>query len=211
MAAVHGSELIAETLSTLEVTRQKIKEIPGLDVLDETIIGSPGVAGWDPLRLTVDVRGTHITGHEFADLAFDLDIDYELATETVVVFAFGMGGSAAALAERLLGALAQVVTDLGETEEKPSVPFAVPPPWGPLEMSIRDAFLGPQEIVPFDAAEGRIACESLAAYPPGIPNVLPGERLTRETLDFIADTLAHGGKLRGASDRSLKTVRVVIE
>jgi arginine decarboxylase len=211
MAAVHGRELIAETLSTLEVTRQKIREIPGLGVLDESIIGSPGVAGWDPLRLTVDVRGTHITGHEFADLAFDLGIDYELATETVVVFTFGMGGSAAALADRLLEALAQVVRDLGGTEKKSSVPFAVPPPWGPLELSMRDAFLGPQEAVPFDSAEGRIACESLAAYPPGIPNVLPGERLTRETLDFIADTLAHGGKLRGASDRTLKTVRVVIE
>jgi arginine decarboxylase len=211
MAAVHGPELIAETLSTLEVTRQQIREIPGLDVLDESIIGSPGVTGWDPLRLTVDVRGTHITGHEFADLSFDLGMDYELATETVVVYTFGMGGSAAALAERLLGALAHVVRDIGETEEKPSVPFATPPPWGPLQLSMRDAFLGPQEAVPFDAAEGRIACESLAAYPPGIPNVLPGERLTRETLDFIADTLAHGGKLRGASDRTLETVRVVIE
>ena len=103
MAAVHGPDLIAETLSTLEVTRQKIREIPGLDVLDEKIIGSPGVAGWDPLRLTVDVRGTHVTGHEFADLGFDLGIDYELATETVVVFTFGMGGSAAALADQLLG------------------------------------------------------------------------------------------------------------
>jgi arginine decarboxylase len=211
MAAVHGPELITETLSTLELTRQAIREIPGLDVLDESIIGSPGVAGWDPLRLTVDVRGTNTTGHEFADLTFDLGIDYELATETVVVYTFGMGGSAAALAERLLGALAQVVRNLGETEKKPPVPFATPPPWGPLELSMREAFLGPQEAVPFDAAEGRIACESLAAYPPGIPNVLPGERLTRETLDFIADTLAHGGKLRGASDRTLKTVRVVIE
>jgi arginine decarboxylase len=211
MAAVHGPELITETLSTLELTRRAIREIPGLDVLDESIIGSPGVAGWDPLRLTVDVRGTNTTGHEFADLTFELGIDYELATETVVVYTFGMGGSAAALAERLLGALAQVVRDLGETASKPSVPFATPPPWGPLERSMRDAFLGPQEAVPFDAAEGRIACESLAAYPPGIPNVLPGERLTRETLDFIADTLAHGGKLRGASDRTLKTVRVVIE
>ena len=103
MAAVHGAELITETLSTLEVARQQIREIPGLDVLDERIIGSPGVAGWDPLRLTVDVRGTRVTGHEFADLAFDLGMDYELATETVVVFTFGMGGSAAALADRLLG------------------------------------------------------------------------------------------------------------
>lgn len=212
MAAVHGSGLIAETLATLRVTRQRIRDIPGLDVLDESLIGNPGVAGWDPLRLTVDVRGAHITGHRFADLIFDLGIDYELATETVVVFTFGLGGSAAALAEQLVAALEHVVGDLGGTDdEEPSVPFAVPPPWGPLEMSMRDAFLGPQEAVPFDAAEGRIACESLAAYPPGIPNVLPGERLTRETLDFIADTLAHGGKLRGASDRTLKTVRVVIE
>jgi lysine decarboxylase len=78
-------------------------------------------------------------------------------------------------------------------------------------MTPRAAFLGPQETVPFDEAEGRIASESLAAYPPGVPNVLPGERLSRATLDFIADSLAHGGQVRGASDRTLSTIRVVIE
>ena len=51
--------------------------------------------------------------------------------------------------------------------------------------------------------------ESLAAYPPGIPNVLPGERLTAETLDFIERTLEEGGYLRGPSDRTLRTLRVV--
>ena len=58
-------------------------------------------------------------------------------------------------------------------------------------------------------AVGRIAAESLAAYPPGIPNVLPGERLTAETLDYIQTALDHGGSLRGASDRKLRTIRVV--
>lgn len=66
-------------------------------------------------------------------------------------------------------------------------------------------------MVPFEQAEGRIAAESLAAYPPGVPNVLPGERLTAPTLSYIADSLAHGGLVRGASDRSLRTVRVVEE
>ena len=80
-----------------------------------------------------------------------------------------------------------------------------------LELAPRDAFLGPQEVVPFDAAEGRIAAESLAAYPPGVPNVLPGERLTRPTIAYIADSLAHGGLVRGASDRTLRTIRVVTE
>ena len=78
-------------------------------------------------------------------------------------------------------------------------------------MSPRDAFLGPQEAVPVGDAVGRIAAESLAAYPPGIPNVLPGERLTAETLDYIHTTLEHGGSLRGASDRKLDTIRVVVE
>lgn len=210
-AATRGSELLRETLATLVVVRRRIAGLPGLATLDESIVGSPGVAAWDPLRLTIDVRGTGITGHRFAALLFDLDIDVELATETVVVCAFGMGGSAAELAEALIAALEQVIGALGDPEEEATVPFASPPPWGPLEMTPRDAFLGPQEAVPFAAAEGRIASESLAAYPPGIPNVLPGERLTRETLDFIADTIEHGGHLRGATDRSLRTVRVVCE
>ena len=42
-------------------------------------------------------------------------------------------------------------------------------------------------------------------------NVLPGERLTSETLDYIEQTIAHGGSMRGASDRALRTLRVVVD
>ncbi len=76
-------------------------------------------------------------------------------------------------------------------------------------MSPREAFLGPQEPVAVKDAVGRIAAESLAAYPPGIPNVLPGERLTAETLRVHPDGDRPRGSLRGASDRKLRTIRVV--
>ena len=98
----------------------------------------------------------------------------------------------------------------GERDPEPEV-FAPPPPWGELVMTPREAFLGRQEVVPVREAVGRVAAESLAAYPPGIPNVLPGERLTVETLDYIQQALEHGGSLRGASDRELRTLRVVAE
>jgi arginine decarboxylase len=211
LAANHGEELLAETLAALRDARERIRRIEGLDVLDERLI-SPGVSGWDPLRLTVDVRATGTTGHRVATLLRETsDVFCELATETVVVGAFGMGGQAAPLADRFVAGLERVVAELGEHDPEHGVPFAVPPPWGPMAMIPRDAFLGPQEAVRLADAEGRIASESLAAYPPGVPNVLPGERLTRETLDFIADTLAHGGYLRGAADRTLETIRVVVE
>jgi len=211
LAQNHGEELLAETLATLRAARDRIRAIPGLDVLDERLI-SPGVSGWDPLRLTVDVRATGETGHRCAALLRDRsDVYCELATETVVVAAFGMGGEAAPLSNRFVAALERMVGELGTHDPGHGVPFAVPPPWGPMVMIPRDAFLGPQEAVPLEQAAGRIAAESLAAYPPGVPNVLPGERLTAATLAFIQETLSHGGHLRGASDRTLKTVRVAIE
>jgi arginine decarboxylase len=127
----------------------------------------------------------------------------------VVVAVFGIGERAEITGERLVTALEHAAKRIGEEEQEELPPFAEPPPWGPTELSPREAFLAGQEVVAFDAAEGRIAAESLAAYPPGVPNVLPGERLTRPTLDYIADSVAHGGLVRGASDRTLKTIRVV--
>jgi lysine decarboxylase len=189
-----------------------VKEIRGLDVLDESIAEHPSVYAWDPLRLTIDVRRTGVTGHEIATFMQERhNIWFELYAENVVVAVFGICEDVAESGARLLSGLRDASDELNVVGEVRSVQFAPPPPWGPTEMTPRAAFLGPAESVPFDDAEGRIASESLAAYPPGVPNVLPGERLTRETLDYIADSLAHGGQVRGASDRTLKTIRVVIE
>jgi lysine decarboxylase len=139
------------------------------------------------------------------------DTVVELASENVVVACFGLGEDAEASAGRLLAALEHAARAVGESEEEPVPKFAPPPPWGPLKMAPRDAFLSPHEAIPFGQAEGRIAAESLAAYPPGIPNVLPGELLTAETLEYIREALAHGDLVRGGGDRSLKTIRVVSE
>lgn len=211
-AAVRGEELLRETVTSLAELRARIVEMPGLDVLDERIVGRSGVFAYDPLRLVVDVRGIGATGHRVARLMREQDdINLELFSENVVVAVFGIGEHAGRTGERLVAALEHAVERVGEEEEEPLPPFAEPPPWGPTKLSPREAFLAPQEVVPFERAEGRIAAESLAAYPPGVPNVLPGELLTAPTLDYISDSVAHGGLVRGASDRTLKTVRVVCQ
>jgi arginine/lysine/ornithine decarboxylase len=123
-----------------------------------------------------------------------------------------MGEDTVATGERLVAALHRAVETLSAEERDPAAEtFAAPPLWGELAMTPREAFLSTQQVVPLESAVGRVAAESLAAYPPGIPNVLPGERLTAETLEYIRQTIDHGGSLRGASDRSLHTLRVVAE
>jgi arginine decarboxylase len=211
-AAVDGPELLSETVSGLRRAREAIREIPGLEVLDEHLTYEPGVYAFDPLRLSIDVRGTGVTGHRMAALLRELDDIYlELSSDTVIVAVFGIAEPAEEGAARIVAALRHAVAELGEPEMSPSQPFAAPPPWGPLELSPREAFLARQEAVPLGESAGRIAAESLAAYPPGVPNVLPGERISSETVEFIRDTLSHGGTLRGAADRTLETVRVVVE
>jgi lysine decarboxylase len=211
-AATRGRALLADTIAALADARAGIKELSGLDVLDERLVGRPGVHDYDPLRLAIDVRGTGASGYELAAVMREQDdINLELAGENVIVAVFGMGKDADRRAARLVAGLEHAVERLGSAPVAQRPKLAPPPPWGPLELSPREAFLGGQEVVPLENAIGRIAAESLAAYPPGIPNVLPGERLTAETLDYIQATLEHGGTLRGASDRSLRTARVAVE
>lgn len=211
-AAVDGERLLGETIQVLAEAREEIKAIPGLDVLDERLLARESVAGWDPLRLTIDVRGTGSTGYHIAELARDLaGVHLELASDTVAVAVFGMATGTPQRARRLIDG---ILTALEAIEAEPAgekPEFAPPPPWSDPAMTPRDAFLGRQEVVPFREAEGRIAAEPLATYPPGIPNVLPGERLTRETLEYISDSVDHGGHVRGAADRELTTLRVIAE
>jgi lysine decarboxylase len=211
-AAVRGRELLEETIDALAEARASIRELPGLDVLDERLIGRPGVYDYDPLRLAIDVRRTGATGYDLAELMREQDdINLELAAENVIVAVFGIGEGPAEHARRLVRSLARALEWLGSGNRLERQALTQPPPWGQLELSPREAFLGGQEVVPLEDAVGRIAAESLAAYPPGIPNVLPGERLTAETLAYIQEILRQGGTLRGASDRTLRTARVAVE
>ncbi len=212
LAATRGRDLLTETIAAMAEVRDAVRGIEGLDVLDERIVGTPGVHAYDPLRLAIDVRGTGASGYELAAALRERgEVMLELAGENVMVGVFGMAEHAAPQGRRLVAALRDAVDSLGERGDRTREEFAPPPPWGELAISPREAFLGPQEVVGVAEAAGRIATESLAAYPPGIPNVLPGERLTAETLEYIQTTLDHGGSLRGASDRRLRTVRVVAE
>jgi len=211
-AAVHGRELLGKTMAALAKAREQIRGIEGLDVLDDRLAGRPGVFAYDPLRLAVDVRGVAASGYELAPMLREIDdINLELYGQNVLVAVFGLGERGLPEAARLVAALRTAVARVGLDPVGAGASFAAAPPWGELVMTPREAYLGAQEVVPAAQAAGRIAAESLATYPPGIPNVLPGERLTAETLAYVQNTLELGGSVRGASDRLLHTVRVVVE
>src|SRR5919198_1802927 len=209
--ALHGEQLLHETLRGIDAAREKLETIEGIELVDHRFVGRPGVAGYDPLRIVLDVRATGRTGYELADaLRRSYDVHPELATQATIVLIVGMGESRAAL-ERVAGDVEEVVGRLegpGATEAivRPTATFqdemALPP---------REAFLGEWEVVPVEDAVGRVSCESIAGYPPGIPALLPGERISAETVEYLRELVASGARLHGASDPRFERVTVLVE
>ena len=91
-AVTHGAELLGETSRSLRELREQVRQIPGLDVLDERIVGRPGVFAYDPLPPRRRRPRHRATGHRIAELMrSNDDIDLELFSENVVVALFGIG------------------------------------------------------------------------------------------------------------------------
>jgi arginine decarboxylase len=63
--------------------------------------------------------------------------------------------------------------------------------------------------VALDDALGRISCEAIAGYPPGIPALLPGERIRAEVVAYLRELAAAGARLHGASDPAFETITVL--
>jgi arginine/lysine/ornithine decarboxylase len=77
-------------------------------------------------------------------------------------------------------------------------------------MMPRDGFFAATEVVSAAEAVGRVSADTLAAYPPGIPNVIPGEEITAETVAFLQAVAASPtGYVRGAIDGEVARFRVV--
>ena len=144
-------------------------------MLDERIVGRAGVHAYDPTRLVVDVRGLGATGHRVARIMREQDdINLELFSENVVVAVFGIGEHAERTGERLVEGLEHAAERIGEEGEEPLPPFAEPPPWGPTELSPREAFLAGQEVVGVRRGRGQDRCRVAGRLPAGRPERAPG-------------------------------------
>jgi arginine/lysine/ornithine decarboxylase len=78
-------------------------------------------------------------------------------------------------------------------------------------MRPRDAFFAEVEQVPVSAAVGRVGAEMVSPYPPGVPVIAPGERITDEVVDYLTSAVAAGALISEAADPEMKTLRVVTE
>lgn len=201
---VNGIPGIGASIADVERLREVLNAEGRYEDPDPSIHAAPDVIALDPLRFVVDTRSGGVPGYVARRLLEERSrIHVEMATGTCIVGLVGAGS-------RLdVDYVAAALHALPEQDLGAHPPIHLPPN-APRRMDLRDAYLSPTEIVPAAEAVGRISADSLAAYPPGVANVLPGEAITQEILDFLHDTAASPyGWVRGSVDPAVDHLRVI--
>jgi arginine/lysine/ornithine decarboxylase len=78
-----------------------------------------------------------------------------------------------------------------------------------LVVSPRQAFFAPKELVPIEQAVDRVSADTLCPYPPGIPVIAMGERISPPAITYLQTIHGLGGVINGASDPQLQYLAVL--
>lgn len=213
--AQHGLELMQRTLDLAAIARAQLAQISHLRLLAADPIGTPGFVALDPTRLTVEVSRLGLSGFAADEILHtQLGVTAELPALTHLTFILSLGNRPADI-EQLVASfqtLVQSVQTSDGTEVEAPKWAGTDFPWSAIEaepvLSPRAAFLSDSEVVSLAQANGRLSAETVCPYPPGIPLLVPGERITTDALQYLAAVIEHGGRVAGlAGDRGLRVVQ----
>jgi arginine/lysine/ornithine decarboxylase len=205
-----GHALLESALRLANDVRARIDSLPGLHVLDSELCGHQASYDLDRMQILIDVSELGVTGYQSADWMREVhDVDVGMADHRRILATLSVTDDVHTT-ERLietLRALSPAAASMGR------VPHVEAPTPGELElatvMAPHRAFFGPTRQVPAKDAAGCVAAEQLTPYPPGIPAVVPGERLNAAVIDYLRSGLAAGMAIPDATDPTLGTFRCV--
>lgn len=208
-ALANGAAEIERSVQSADRLRAGVRASVWLELVEDSFDEFPDIVGYDPLHVAIDISRTGASGHDIKEVcANELGVYFEASTQQAVIALIGAGsdpdgGRIVSSVERAAELVRAEGGDVALTR------LQLPQP-GRAVLSPRDAFLGEVEVVAAEDAIGRVSADTLAAYPPGIPNLLPGEQITAATVEFLRATAASsGGFIRGAVDRRSDQFRVV--
>lgn len=202
-----GKDLIGEAITISRHARERLKAVPGLVVVEAGDL--PSGVRFDPTKITLSVAGTGADGVALDDDLAALGYPVEYSDRNTMVATVTIFDDAPEI-DGFVDALIDAVERHRDRrrDAHPHVAWTVQPE---TVMRPRDAFFAGHETVSADEAIGRISAEIVAPYPPGVPVLAPGERITAAALQALHDVKVDGALVRYAADSSLRTFQVVAE
>lgn len=196
-----GEELLGAATAATGEARNRLRAVPGL-----TVLGGPRV---DPLKLTMVLSASGADGNAVEQDLLAAGLPIESADRDVLVAVVSLADTPTTLTALVDALVASV-----ERQRGPARAVAGPAAYGVEPLAVvppRRAFFATAETVPIARAVGRTSAELVAPYPPGIPVLAPGERVTEETLQALDHARSAGIRIAYAADPTLATLRVTID
>jgi len=196
---LEGREKVSRAVELSKRLRAEIKLIDGLKVFDAAENFS-----LDATKVTVNVENLGLSGYEAEKiLREELKVQCELSDAANLLFLITYADD-----ERTISGLVDALKKLSSYRRKISPkPFLIPnSSFLIASLSPRETFYAPVEVVALKKAIGRICAEEITFYPPGIPLLMPGEKISAEVVEVIKNSV---GKVFGAADKTLLTIKVV--
>lgn len=206
--AVHGTEMMKQALELAEYARARIRAIDGFSCMGQEVMGQAGIAGIDRTRLVISAKELGLTGFALEEILFErYAVNMELADYENVLAIVTYANTEDEL-ERLIKACEEIAQKYSKEEkitcEQPKLRLITEQVLTP-----RQAYFAKTEEIMWQQAVGKISAEMIAPYPPGIPIIYPGERITQEVWDYLEKFRREKRHIHGSRDGKLEIIRII--
>jgi arginine decarboxylase len=206
--ALRGKEIFGRVSRLAQYAREEINKIGGYYAFSKELVNGDAFFDFDRTKLSVYTRDIGLAGIEVYDILRDeYGIQIEFGDIGNILAIISIGDRELAL-ERLVSALSEIKRlysrdKTGMFDHEYIEPDVVLAP--------KQAFYSSKRPIPIEQSEGQVCAEFVMCYPPGIPILAPGEKITRETLDYISYAKEKGSFLTGTEDMQIEKINIVEE
>ncbi len=204
--ALGGRHIFRRVAELADYAREEINRIGGYYAYSRELIDGDAIFDFDATKLSVHTLDIGLAGIEVYDLLRDeYDIQIEFGDIGNILAYISIGDRVLDL-ERLVSALSEIRRRYRRNKAGMLTQEYIKPH---VELPPQDAFYAASESVPLDKSAGRICSEFVMCYPPGIPVLAPGEKITAEVLTYISYAKEKGCFLTGTRDSRVDRLQVI--
>lgn len=206
--ALNGKEMFAKTVRFADYARSEINKIGGYYAFSSELIDNCAFFNFDRTKLSIHTRNIGLAGIEVYDILRDeYGIQIEFGDIGNILAIISAGDSSLEI-ERLISSLSEIKRlyskdKTGMFDHEYINPVVIMPP--------QIAFYSPKTSVPVEKCEGLVCGEFVMCYPPGIPILAPGEKITSEIINYIQYAKEKGCFLTGTQDMQVNNINTVLQ
>jgi len=204
--ALRGKEVFRYVTDLAEYARSEINAIGGFYAFSSEIVNKDSIFDFDSTKLSVHTLDIGLAGIEVYDILRDeYDIQIEFG-DIGNILAYISIGDRKQEVERLVSAMAEIRRNFSRDAEGLMNQEYIDPL---VVVTPQEAFYAEKQSLPLRETAGRVCSEFIMCYPPGIPILAPGERITADILDYIAYAKEKGCSMTGPEDPECEHLNVL--